>query len=115
MACSVQTGNSSKKAKLVNAFAVKAGQICSGEKREVMQKWLEDSFDSRVEIEEIVKKAPVDEAMVWVYLVLDSGMELTERELLEVSKSCNSDMLKKLAAIITHLNVVNPAVLLPVD
>ena len=111
----MQTGDSSKKAKLVNAFAVKAGQICSGEKREVMQKWLEDSFNSRVEIEEIVKKAPVDEATVWVYLVLDLGMELTERESLEVSKSCNSDVLKKLATIITHLNVVDPAVLLPVD
>ena len=111
----MQTGDSLKKAKLVNAFAVKAGQICSGEKREIMQKWLEDSFDSRVEIEEIVKEAPVDEATVWVYLVLDSGVELTERESLEVSKSCNSDVLKKLAAIITHLNVVNPAVPLPVD
>ena len=67
--CSVQTGDSSKKAKLANAFAVKAGQICSEEKREVMQKWLEDSFDSRVEIEEIVKKAPVDEVMVWGTLI----------------------------------------------
>ena len=46
----MQTGDSSKKAKLVNAFAVKAGQICSGEKHEVMQKWLEDSFDLIVEI-----------------------------------------------------------------
>ena len=64
MACSVQTGDSSKKAKLANVFAVKAGQICSGEKREIMQKWLEDSFDSRAEIEEIVKEAPVDEATV---------------------------------------------------
>ena len=58
---------------------------------------------------------PVDEAMVWVYLVLDSGVELTERESLEVLKSYNSDVLKKLAAIITHLNVVDPAVPLPVD
>ena len=62
-----------------------------------------------------MKKAPVDETTVWVYLVLDSGVELTERESLEVSKSCNSDMLKKLAAIITHLNIVDPAVPLPVD
>ena len=50
-----------------------------------------------------------------MYLVLDSGVELTGRELLEVLKSCNSDMLKKLAAIITHLNVIDPAVPLPVD
>ena len=62
--CNVQTGDSSKKAKLANVFAVKAGQICSGEKCEIMQKWLEDSFDSRAEIEEIVKEAPVDEATV---------------------------------------------------
>ena len=111
----MQTGNSSKKAKLANAFAVKAGQICSGEKREIMQKWLEDSFDSRAEIEEIVKKAPVDEATVWVYLDLDSGVEFTRRELLEVSRSCNSGVLKKLATIFTHLKVVDPAVPLPAD
>ena len=62
--CSVQTGDSSKKAKLVNAFGVKVRQFCSGKKHEVVQKWLEDSFHLRVEIEEIVKKAPVDEVMV---------------------------------------------------
>ena len=49
------------------------------------------------------------------YLDLDSGVELTRRELLEVSRSCNSDMLKKLATIFTHLNVINPAVWLSVD
>ena len=49
------------------------------------------------------------------YLDLDSGVELTRRELLEVLRSCNSDVLKKLAAIITHLNVIDPAVPLPVD
>ena len=62
-----------------------------------------------------MKKAPVDEATVWVYLDPDSDVELTRRVLLEVSRSCNSDMLKKLAAIITHLNVIDPAVLLSVD
>ena len=50
-----------------------------------------------------------------MYLILDLGVELTRRELLKVSESCNSDMLKKLAAIITHLNVINLAVPLPVD
>ena len=66
-------------------------------------------------IEEIMKKAPVDEAMVWVYLDPDSDVELTRRVLLEVSRSCNSDVLKKLATIFTHLKVVDPAVPLPAD
>ena len=66
-------------------------------------------------IEEIVKKAPVDEATVWVYLDLDSDVELTRRVLLEVSRSCNSDVLKKLATIVTHLKVIDPAVPLPAD
>ena len=66
-------------------------------------------------IEEIVKKAPVDEAMVWVYLDLDSDVELTRRVLLEVLRSCNSDVLKKLATIFTHLKVIDPAVPLPAD
>ena len=62
-----------------------------------------------------MKKVPVDEAMVWVYLDPDLDVELTRRVLLEVSRSCNSDMLKKLATIFMHLKVVNPAVLLPAD
>ena len=62
-----------------------------------------------------MKKAPVDEATVWVYLDPDSDVELTRRVLLEVLRSCNSDMLKKLAVIITHLNVIDPAVLLSID
>ena len=59
----MQTGNSSKKAKLVNAFGVKVGQFYSRKKHKVVQKWLDDSFNLRVEIEEIMKKVPVDEAM----------------------------------------------------
>ena len=66
-------------------------------------------------IKEIVKKAPVDEAMVWVYLDLDLDVELTRRVLLEVLRSCNSDVLKKLATIFTHLKVVDLAVPLPAD
>ena len=62
-----------------------------------------------------MKKAPVDEATVWVYLDLDSDVELTRRVLLEVSRSCNSDMLKKLATIFMHLKVIDPAVPLPAD
>ena len=62
-----------------------------------------------------MKKVPVDEATVWVYLDLDSDVELTRRVLLEVSRSCNSDMLKKLATIFTHLKVIDPAVPLPAD
>ena len=47
----------------MNAFGVKVGQFCSGKKYKVVQKWLDDSFDLRLEIEEIMKKVPVDEAM----------------------------------------------------
>ena len=62
-----------------------------------------------------MKKALVDEATVWVYLDPDSDVELIRRVLLEVSRSCNSDVLKKLATIFTHLKVVDPAILLPAD
>ena len=69
----------------------------------------------RAGIEEIAKKAPVDEATVWMYLDPDSDMEPIRRELLEVLRSCNSDMLRKFATIFMHLKVVNPAVPLSVD
>ena len=69
----------------------------------------------RAGIEEIAKKAPVDEATVWMYLDPDSDMEPIRRELLEVLRSCNSDMLSEFATIFMHLKVVNPAVPLSVD
>ena len=53
----------------MNAFGVKVRQFCSGKKHKVVQKWLENSFDLRVEIEEIMKKVPVDEAMTWGTLI----------------------------------------------
>ena len=69
----------------------------------------------RAGIEEIAKKAPVDEATVWMYLDPDSDMEPIRRELLEVLRSCNSDMLREFATIFMHLKVVNPAIPLSVD
>ena len=101
--------------KLGRSAVGKSVRLYSREKHKVIQKWLEDSFNLRVEIVKIVKKALVDKVMVWMYLVLDLGVKLTRRELLEVSESCNLDMLKKLAAIITYLNVIDLAILLSVD
>ena len=59
-----KTGDSPKKAELANVFSVKVVQIDNKKKYKVMQKQLEGSFDLRAGIEEIAKKAPVDEATV---------------------------------------------------
>ena len=50
-----------------------------------------------------------------MYLDPDSDMELIRRELLEVLRSCDSDMLREFATIFMHLKVVNPAIPLSVD
>ncbi len=95
--------NATNKQGLFDAFSQKIGQISDPAQRAAVQQWLEDSFDSSEEIEKIIDSAESKNPRV--YLDLDSGIKLTRRELLEVSKSCYSGVLKNLVSIFTHLKV----------
>lgn len=96
---------SEEKRALVDSFSVKVARIDSAEKRAEMQQWLEESFDSTEEIEAIIAQADPLASNTRIYLDLDSGIDLTRRELLEVTKSCYHGVLSKLAAVFVHLKV----------
>lgn len=109
---------------LVDLFGVEVGKIKDEARKTEMKLWLEGSFDSTEEINEIIAAAPdagLGNEQKRMYLDLDSlgpdGVDLTRTELLEVSRSCYSGVLEKLATVLTHLKVSvrfssNPDVLL---
>lgn len=92
-----------RKTQLLDAFSNHIGKINDPIIKSNVQKWSEESFDATEEIESIIARANENSPMV--YLDLDSGIDLTRVELLEVSRSCYSGILKKLASILTHLKV----------
>jgi hypothetical protein len=92
---------------LVNSFSNRVGRETDADRRKMLTEWLEESYNSEAEIQEIIEGAPdaghPDQRRV--YLDLDSGVNLTRTELLEVARSLYPGVLKKLASILTHLKV----------
>jgi len=69
-----------------------------------MKAFVENSYDATEQIQEMINKAPAGGKRM--YLDLDAmgqgGVDLTRMELLEVSRSCYSGAMAKLATIFTH-------------
>jgi hypothetical protein len=108
---------------LVNMFSQQVGKENDPNRKQILSDWLETSYDSATEIEELIKKAPDhgDSKQKRFYLDLDAKLDLTRTELLEVSaslvkvgkstklfqvaRSLYPGVLKKLASILTHIKV----------
>ena len=74
---------------LVNMFSQQVGKENDPTRKQILSDWLEGSYDSAEEIEELIKKAPDhgDPKQRLFYLDLDANVNLTRTELLEVSAS----------------------------
>jgi len=96
-------GTDKNKAQLLNAFSNRVGTITDPAQKAGLQQWLEESLDATEEIERVVARVGTEGPMV--YLDFDSDVELTRTELLDVSRSCYSGVLKKVASVFTHLKV----------
>lgn len=92
---------------LVNAFSQQVGRETDAERRKMLTEWLEESYNSEGEIQEIIDSAPDngDPNQLRIYLDLDSGVKMTRAELLEVARSLFPGVLKRLASILTHIKV----------
>ncbi|KAF7316540.1 RING-type domain-containing protein [Mycena indigotica] len=108
------TGDPARKAELVNAFSVAVGKIRGADQKAALRQWLEESFDMTEEIEGIIKRHydEMGSQLELVYLDLDADIQLTRTELLEVSRSCYSGVIKRIARVFTHLKLVEPGVTL---
>ncbi|KAK7063370.1 RING-type domain-containing protein [Favolaschia claudopus] len=98
---------SERRTHLVDAFSDAVGKITDFEKRAALRQWLEESFDRTAEIEQIIMRHRTAEGgeSASLYLDLDADVRLTRTELLDVSRSCYSAVLKKIANIFTHLKL----------
>ena len=88
-------------------FSQQINKIKDDAKKQDMKAFVENSYDSSEQIQEIIDKVPAGGKRM--YLDLDSlgqgGVNLTRLELLEVSRSCHSSVMAKLATILTHIKV----------
>lgn len=93
---------------LVDAFSNQVGKEKDQNRRQMLTEWLEESYNSEAEIQEMIDSAPDagDPNQRRIYLDLDSGVNLTRVELLEVARSLYPGVLQKLASILTHLKVL---------
>ena len=70
-------------------FSQQVAKVNDPTRKQNLSDWLEDSYDSAGEIEELIKKAPDhgDPKQKRFYLDLDANVNLTRTELLEVGTS----------------------------
>ncbi|KAJ6468765.1 hypothetical protein C8R45DRAFT_1017511, partial [Mycena sanguinolenta] len=101
-----------RKTELVDLFSVYVGKVTDTDEKAALRQWLEDSFDQTEEIERIIKRHCANGPTQMVYLEFDADVHLTRTELLDVSRSCYSGVLKKIARVFTHLKLVQPGVTL---
>jgi hypothetical protein len=92
---------------LVNLFSNRVSKESDANRRRILTEWLEESYNSEAKIQEIIESAPDagDPNQRHIYLDLDSGVNLTRAEVLEVARGLYPGALKKLASVLTHLKV----------
>ncbi|KAL2829129.1 hypothetical protein BJY01DRAFT_126335 [Aspergillus pseudoustus] len=111
---------------LVNAFSKAVERITDPKEKEVMKNWLEESYDFSAEVQAIVDQVPEAERFPCVFLdptisfgsadVDKDGKSpetLTRADLLEISRSCDPRILRRLGRILTRLTYVEDATQMP--
>ena len=113
--------------KLITRFGAQVDSMAVGEKKDRLKTWLEESYDSAGEILEIIKSVPEEARYPCVFLDptvrfsqadsevedADNSMEFTRDELLEIGRSCDYRILRRLGRILTRLTYVNSKEELP--
>ncbi|KAI1326758.1 hypothetical protein F5Y16DRAFT_373947 [Xylariaceae sp. FL0255] len=103
---------------LVQKFSISVERLPQGEEKDAMKKWLEESYDFKTEITEKLDDIPVEEKYPCVFLdpTLDwsaeewataKGERLFSRDdLLEIGRSCDNRVLKRLGRVLILLTYV---------
>ncbi|KAL4876193.1 hypothetical protein BJY04DRAFT_147392 [Aspergillus karnatakaensis] len=107
---------------LVNAFSQAVGKVVDGTKKDVLARWLEESYNFSAEIQATIDDVPEDEKFPCVFLdptvSFASGsheevQDLSRGDLLEISRSCDPRILRRLGRILTQLTYVKDAAEIP--
>ncbi|KAF3479921.1 uncharacterized protein GIQ15_06897 [Arthroderma uncinatum] len=125
--CSDRTCDSRQE--LLDAFSSEVSRVENAEDREALKTWLEGSYDYTAEVLELIDRVPSEERFPCVFLdpTLDftparaetedeSGKPitaLTRADLLEIGRSCDPSILRRLGRILTQLTYVETEADLP--
>ncbi|KAK4128055.1 hypothetical protein N657DRAFT_675893 [Parathielavia appendiculata] len=107
--------------RLITRFGLQVDREEDAEKKEQLKTWLEESYDWAGEIIDTIKVVPKEDRYPCVFLdptvrfsqAEDGGYEensstkFTRAELLEIGRSCDYRILRRLGRILTHLTYVD--------
>jgi hypothetical protein len=109
---------------LITRFGLQVDKIQDAEKKERLKSWLEESYDWAGEILHMIKSVPEEARYPCVFLDPtvrfspaenegedgedgENSMEFNRDELLEIGRSCDYRILRRLGRILTRLTYVN--------
>ncbi|OJJ08836.1 hypothetical protein ASPVEDRAFT_47986 [Aspergillus versicolor CBS 583.65] len=112
---------------LLDKFSKAVGEITDAKKKDLMQEWLEESYNFIAEIQATIDSVPEDDQFPCVFLDPTVNFNrspdkddtdapvgnLTRKELLEISRSCDPRILRRLGRILTQLSYVKDAKSMP--
>lgn len=116
---------------LVNAFGLQIDRISNTDEKERMKNWLAESYDYTAEVQETIDAVPEEKQFPCVYLdptlmftksrdiggVEDDDnrpiTEFSRDELLEIGRSCDYRILRRLGRVLTRLSFANTPAELP--
>ncbi|KAK4107851.1 hypothetical protein N656DRAFT_840145 [Canariomyces notabilis] len=110
---------------LISEFGLQVDRIIDADKRELMKTWLEESYNMTGEITETIESVPAAARYPCVFLdptlrfPADGGsneeasMKFTRSELLEIGRSCDYRILRRLGSVLTRLTYVRSEEELP--
>lgn len=101
---------------LITKFGSSVSRIADANKKTRMTQWLEESYDRAGEVLEIIESVPEEERYPCVFLDPtlrfapqdgeEESMTFTRDELLEIGRSCDYKILRRLGRILTRLTYV---------
>ncbi|KAH6843337.1 hypothetical protein B0I37DRAFT_418447 [Chaetomium sp. MPI-CAGE-AT-0009] len=106
---------------LITRFGFQVDRTTDPDKKDRLKKWLEESYDAAGEIVEMIGAVPEESRYPCVFLDPTvrfapaenaedderNSMEFTRDELLEIGRSCDYRILRRLGRILTRLTYVN--------
>ncbi|KAK4039611.1 hypothetical protein C8A01DRAFT_16423 [Parachaetomium inaequale] len=113
--------------RLITRFGLQVDKTENAEKKDRLKKWLEESYDWAGEIVERIKAVPEESRYPCVFLDptvrfapaanaeddAEDAMTFTRDELLEIGRSCDHRILRRLGRILTRLTYVSSKEELP--
>ncbi|KAF7563543.1 hypothetical protein G7046_g596 [Stylonectria norvegica] len=110
---------------LITMFGLEVDRIPAGPDKDRMKSWLDESYDYAAEIQEIITNVPADECFPMVFLDPTADFEsmsrdgnededpdnrpinkFTRAELLEIGRSCDYKILRRLGKVLTRLTYI---------